>query len=128
MGFIAPFFSSFLDAAFVQLNEWGRGSYWEVWRIRLTSNILAALTIIPLIVTWATQGWRAIANDTARFLEVAGLFSGLLIVSFVVFYKVGPETDFALLMLSMPFLLWAALRFGSWGGATATAIVSFMAI
>src|SRR5438552_3799071 len=42
--FLAPFLSSFADAAFVAINHWGEDSYWQVWRIRLTSNILAALT------------------------------------------------------------------------------------
>src|SRR4029079_10285670 len=31
--FLGPFLSSFLDSAFVVLNQWGRGSYWELFRI-----------------------------------------------------------------------------------------------
>ncbi len=59
--FLGPFLSSFLDSGFVALNRWGQGSYWEIWRIRFCSNVLAALTITPLIVTWGTRGiarWR----------------------------------------------------------------------
>ena len=52
--FLGPFLSSFLDSSFVVLNHWGEGSYWEIWRIRFSSNVLAALTITPLIVTWGT--------------------------------------------------------------------------
>ena len=33
---VAPFLSSFLDAGFVQLNHWGAGHYWEIWRIRFS--------------------------------------------------------------------------------------------
>src|SRR5436190_1193145 len=51
--FLGPFLSSFLDTAFVSLNHWGQGSYWEIWRIRFTSNVLAALTVAPLIVTFS---------------------------------------------------------------------------
>src|SRR5438552_5092668 len=54
--FIGPFLSSFLDAGFVRWYGWGQGSYWELWRIRFTSNVLAALTVAPLIVTWVTSG------------------------------------------------------------------------
>jgi len=54
--FIGPFLSSFLDAGFVRWNGWGQGAYWELWRIRFTSNVLAALTVAPLIVTWVTSG------------------------------------------------------------------------
>ena len=38
------FCSSFLDAAFVQWNGWGTDSYWQVWRVRFFSNVLAILT------------------------------------------------------------------------------------
>src|SRR6266404_3551835 len=38
--FLGPFLSSFLDAAFVAANHWGQDSYWQVWRIRFTSNVL----------------------------------------------------------------------------------------
>ena len=51
--FAGPFLSSFLDAGLVRWNDWGTGSYWEIWRIRLTSNVLASLTVASLIVTWA---------------------------------------------------------------------------
>ena len=62
--FLAPFLSSFLDSAFVAMNHWGQGGYWEIWRIRFTSNVLAALIVAPLIVTWTSEGlafWRNIS-------------------------------------------------------------------
>src|SRR5207248_8114458 len=49
--FLGPFLSSFLDAAFVVINHWGQDSYWQVWRIRFTSNILTAITQRPLDVS-----------------------------------------------------------------------------
>src|SRR6266404_2818445 len=60
--FIAPFLSSFLDAALVVWNHWGKDTYWELIRVRLFSNALAALIIVPLIVTWATTGISGPAN------------------------------------------------------------------
>src|ERR1700720_113967 len=69
---LGPFLSSFLDAAFVGINHWGQDSYWQVWRIRFTSNILATLTLVPLIVTWGAEGiaWlRKIRR--ARLLEAS---------------------------------------------------------
>ena len=60
--FIGPFLSSFLDAAFVVWNHWGKDGYWELIRIRLFSNALAALIIVPLIVTWATNEFRPLQN------------------------------------------------------------------
>ena len=52
--FLAPFLSSFLDIALVKLNGWGNSLYWESWRIRFLSNVLATLTLVPVIITWVS--------------------------------------------------------------------------
>jgi PAS domain S-box-containing protein len=127
--FAAPFLSSFLDAAFVRWNAWGEGSYWELIRIRFFSNALAALVVAPLIVTWATNGIPAVRTfGRARLLEACLLLFGLLAISFVVLYKFRSGADPTLLFLPLPFLLWAAARFGSLGASTAISIVGFLAI
>lgn len=127
--FLAPFLSSFLDSAFVVLNQWGEGSYWEIWRIRFSSGVLAALTVTPLIVTWGTARvghWRGISRW--RFLEGACLLLGLCLASFGLFSKMAAEADAALLYAPLPFLLWAAVRFGTRGAATAISAVALLAI
>lgn len=127
--FIAPFLSSFLDAALVVWNHWGEDTYWELIRVRLFSNALAALIIVPLVVTWATTEIQPLRTARlSRYLEACALFVGLLLVSYAVFYKFGSGVDSALLFLPLPFLLWAAVRFGSLGASTAVSIVSFLAI
>src|SRR5262245_9165451 len=127
--FIGPFLSSFLDAAFVVWNHWGQDGYWELIRIRLFSNALAALIIVPLIVTWATNGVQALRTTSrACYLEGCALFLGLLAVSYAVLYELGSGADLALLFLPLPFLLWAAVRFGALGTSTAISIVGFLAI
>ncbi len=127
--FAGPFLSSFLDAAFVRWNAWGQGSYWELIRIRFFSNALAALIVVPLIVTWATKGIIAVRSaGRASLLEACLLLFGLLSIGFAVLYKFGPGADSALLFLTLPFLLWAAARFGALGTSTALSIVGFLAI
>ncbi len=127
--FIGPFLSSFLDAAFVVWNHWGQDGYWELIRIRLFSNALAALIIVPLIVTWVTNGVQALRTASlSRYLEGVILFFALLVVSYAVFYKIGSRADAALLFLPLPFLIWAAVRFGTLGASTAISIVGFLAI
>src|SRR2546423_1758711 len=127
--FIGPFLSSFLDAAFVVWNNWGQDTYWELIRIRLFSNALAALIVVPLVVTWATNGIQTLRTaPLARHLEACALFLGLLAVSYAVLYKFGSGVDSALLFLPLPFLLWAAVRFGSLGASSAISIVGFLAI
>ena len=127
--FVGPLLSSFLDAAFVVWNHWGHDSYGQLIRIRLFSNALAALIVVPLVVTWATIGISGLRTARlSRYLEACALFVGLLLVSYVVLYKVGSGADSALLFLPLPFLLWAAVRFGSLGASTAISVVGFLAI
>jgi PAS domain S-box-containing protein len=127
--FIGPFLSSFLDAAFVRWNHWGQGSYWELIRIRLFSNVLAALIVAPLIITWSTNGIQVLRTARpTRYVEACALFVGLLLVSHAVLYKFGSGPDPALLFLPLPFLLWAAVRFRSLGASTAISVVGFLAI
>ncbi|PYI58390.1 MAG: hypothetical protein DMC60_13005, partial [Verrucomicrobia bacterium] len=127
--FVGPLLSSFLDAAFVVWNHWGHDSYGQLIRIRLFSNALAALIVVPLVVTWATIGISGLRTARlSRYLEACALFVGLLLVSYAVLYKVGSGADSALLFLPLPFLLWAAVRFGAVGASTAISIVGFLAI
>ena len=73
----APFISSFLDAAFVRWNHWGVDSYWQLWRIRFSSNLLAVLIVTPLVVTWATGGLAAV-RKARRERHLEGVFFSLV--------------------------------------------------
>jgi two-component system sensor kinase FixL len=127
--FIGPFLSSFLDAAFVVWNHWGQDGYWELIRIRLSSNAVSALIIVPLIITWVTRGVQPLRTASrSRYLEAGGVFLGLVAVSYVVLYELRSGADLALLFLPLPFLLWVAVRFGALGASTAISIVGFLAI
>ena len=127
--FIGPFLSSFLDAAFVVWNHWGQDGYWELIRVRLSSNAVSALIIVPLIVTWATDGVQPLrAASRSRYFEACTLFLALLAVSYAVLYELRAGADLALLFLPLPFLLWAAVRFGALGASTALPIVGLLAI
>jgi two-component system, LuxR family, sensor kinase FixL len=126
---IGPFLSSFLDAAFVVWNHLGQDAYWKLIRIRFSSNALAAVIVVPLIVTWARNGIPRLRRARlSSYLEACVLFLSLCSVSYGVLYKFGSGADSALLFLPLPFLLWAALRFGSLGASSAISIVGFLAI
>ena len=64
----------------------------------------------------------------SRYLEACALFLGLLAVSYAVLYELRSGADLALLFLPLPFLIWAAVRFGTLGASTAISIVGFLAI
>jgi PAS domain S-box-containing protein len=129
--FVAPLLSSFLDAGFVRLIGWGEGSYWELFRARVFSNALAALTLVPVIVTWVTTARAVIRRASLRdYVEAAFIALGLIGVTFIVFdgQSPGSGSSPALLYAPVPFLLWAAVRFGPLGTSTALLPIAFFAI
>ena len=127
----APLLSSFLDAALVKLIGFGEGDYWTLVRMRFFSNVLAELTIVPLILTWAT--WRpAVLRDTPPrcFAEIGAVFASLMAASVIAFDLpiVDAHAMPALFYAPLPFLLWAAVRLGVRGTASALALVVVLTI
>jgi two-component system sensor kinase FixL len=125
---LAPFLSSFLDAAFVTFIGWGRSAYWDLWWTRFCSNILSALTIAPVIVSWTAGAAELRGTDAPRIPEAGVLLLGLLAVCVMVFTWPSDPVPPALLYLPLPFLVWAALRFGPAGASTSFAIMALTAI
>jgi PAS domain S-box-containing protein len=127
--FLAPFLSSFLDAALVKFNGWGSNSYWDVWRVRFLSNVLATLTLVPVVMVWVNGGVTALRRaPLRRYLEAGLLTAGLLIVSEIVFDSQSLSEETARLYLPLPFMLWATVRFGPRGASTALLLLMFLAI
>jgi signal transduction histidine kinase len=94
-------------------------------------DVLASLVLAPLLVLWATRGFRGLRRASrARLMEAALLGLALLVVGWLVFGTEtnDPETAGALLYLPVPILVWAAVRFGPQGLVTALAAVTIMAI
>jgi signal transduction histidine kinase len=101
------------------------GSTWTVWWL---GDAIGDLIIAPVLLTWGTQ-FRLTYNprqliEVGLWLIATGLASGL---AFSV-HMSGTPTDFSLVYLSFPLLMWAALRFGVRGSSAATLIVSFSAV
>lgn len=130
--FFAPFLSSYLDAALVTLNGWGGAGYFEVWEGRFYSNVLAQMTLVPLIVTGWTAGLSALRRTSAaRLVEAALLVFALVVFGVLAFDSEVAATGAALpslLYLPVPILIWAALRFGPLGMSGSFALVAFLAI
>ncbi|MFL6564339.1 MAG: MASE1 domain-containing protein, partial [Burkholderiales bacterium] len=121
-----PLVSSFLDAALVSLVGWGERSYWDLVVTRIFSNTLAALTVAPLILTWASVDVPGLRRaPPVRQAEAAALFLGLLAICIVVFdlHQFESHIAPALFYAPLPFLVWAALRFGPAGTASAIAVM-----
>ncbi|HKU60910.1 MAG TPA: MASE1 domain-containing protein, partial [Gemmatimonadales bacterium] len=125
------FVSCFMDAGFVYLNRWGSTGYWENWRVRFLSNLLAQLTFVPVIVTWGQAGLRGLRRlSLPRAIEAAALSAMLGLVCFVVFTRADPGggTSPALLYAPLPFLLWAAVRFGPAATSSSLLLVALLAV
>lgn len=113
---LAPLLTSFLDAGSTVLTGLGTG-YWTLWVDRLTSNMIANLTVVPTIVTFATGGvqWFRKASR-AQYAEAAVLAAGTVGVSYLVFAGRNLfDHGSAFLCAPLPFLIWAAVRFGPAG-------------
>jgi PAS domain S-box-containing protein len=128
---LAPFLSSFLDAGFVALVGWKDVAYWQVWRMRFIANVLAELTLVPFIVLWGAHGVAWFRRASLRhYAEASLLIGGLLTVSLFVFswQSAGLGTVPALVYLPLPFLIWAAVRFGPAGASISILVVVLVSI
>ncbi|HVR96423.1 MAG TPA: MASE1 domain-containing protein [Thermoanaerobaculia bacterium] len=100
---------------------------WLAWRLRLLTNTLAVFTLVPPIVMAAARipfipPWRRV--------EATALLAGLLAVGTLVFVlpEVGLQQILALLYVPLPFLLWAAVRFGLPGVSLSVLTLGAMAM
>ena len=104
------------------------GDRWISWRIAFLSEGLAFLTVTPAILGWCGQSQMRGRARRAYHLEAAVLATGLICLSYVVFVARGSSRSPTLLYSLVPFLLWAALRFGLTGASTSASIVALLSI
>src|SRR5262249_51409784 len=124
--FLAPIIAAFAGAGVVMLHRSagvvslrkGFQDYWLIWQAWVLSNALTGLTLLPMLVIGRTRarGWLRRAS-LRQGMEAGLLGLGLLFVGTLVF--VGPyggqSSLPARLYAPLPFVLWAAVRFGSSG-------------
>ncbi len=127
---IAPVVSSFLDAAFVALVGWRYSDFWQVWRIRLFSNALAALIVVPAILVWARTRLDSLRRASpARVAEAVLLLGALVLTSTAVFHGLFYHGELTMHpYLPVVVLIWAAVRFGVHGVTLGMAVVAAFAI
>jgi signal transduction histidine kinase len=117
---LAPMATSLMDAAVVVTTGAGRG-YWTLAIARMFSNMLAELTLVPMIVIFVQGGrdWLLHVGRTRR-MEAGLLALGVILASVLVFggQNVSPNNIPALVYIPLPLLLWASLRFGLGGLST----------
>lgn len=99
---------------------------WMAWRTSFLSNAVGFLVLVPAIVLAASQGagWFRRATPM-RCTEGAALAVAIFLVATHAFSTTGPSP--ALLYAPLPLLLWAAVRFGIAGVASALFGVALIA-
>jgi len=77
---------------------------------------------------WADIALARVIKPKTRYVEALVLFIGLVTLAHFAFVASDAEIRPALLYALVPFLLWAAFRFGVTGVSSSIVIVSFLAI
>ena len=88
---------------------------WSVW---WSGDALGDVLVAPLLLTWVSAGRTA-----GRRLEAAGMLAALLLLTALLL-----RNPLSYVYAVFPLVVWAALRFGSRGTATATAVVATLTI
>ncbi|HEV8662211.1 MAG TPA: MASE1 domain-containing protein [Candidatus Methylomirabilis sp.] len=101
------------------------GSLWWQWWL---GDAMGALVVAPVLLTW---GARPHLSWPLRRLAEAGTLLGLLVIVSQILFGGWFPTEvlgYPMAYVVFPFVIWAALRFGPRGAATATLVVSAIAV
>jgi diguanylate cyclase (GGDEF)-like protein len=105
--------------------DWSKyGAIWCTWWL---GDGVGAVVVTPLLILW----WQNPRLDWTQrqVIELAFLFSGLLLTGQIVFGRLFHATlkNYPFEYLCVPFLIWAAFRFGRRKAATATFLLAAIA-
>ena len=96
---------------------------WTWWQ----GDASAMIIVTPLILSWHSAGWPRFSP--ARALEAIALAIALGATAVLVFGGLHPDSaSISLAFLTLPYIIWAAIRYGPRGVTTATALLCTIAI
>jgi PAS domain S-box-containing protein len=95
------------------------GSIWLTWWL---GDAAGAIVLAPVLVLW-WRDWR-VAWTRAQFVEALLLAIALVVSGWIVFFKVTYPLGF----LCVPLCVWAGFRFGQREAASATCLLSVIAV
>ena len=124
---VPPMLSAFLGAA--GLATLGI-PYWQAWRTWFLGDALANLILTPTIVMWINSGLRGLRSVSWQSAAEAILLSIALLVvgTLLLFTELALVIDNGFYYLPLPLLVWAAVRFGPRGIASALTVVTCFAV
>ena len=105
--------------------------YWEAWRQWFLGDALTQLVITPAILYGLPAARRSLSRASAPRLGEAALVTiGLFVAGYAAFHTSPGAKGFAepQFYAPIPFLFWAALRFGIAGASGAVAIIAIISV
>ena len=101
------------------------GETWFTWWL---GDALGSLVVAPFLLVWAER--PRVAWPLSRIAEALTLLASLAVICFMIFGAMFTTTQATFLQpyVLLPFLIWAALRFGAHGTVTATLMVATLSI
>lgn len=121
---ISPMAGAIIGAGMVS-TAFGTASYWAAWQVWWVGHATGVLVFAPPVFTWPRVPLREIRHS--RMIEAVVLFLGLILVTEAVYGNLLPP-PFGVPIFILPFLLWAAFRFGPAGVATGLVVVAVIGI
>jgi diguanylate cyclase (GGDEF)-like protein len=104
-----------------------RAAYWPIWRTWWLGDGAGAVVVTPLALLWSQN--RSFDWTRKQIIELAFLFWGLILAAWAVFGGSfhAEIKNYPLEYICLPFLIWAAFRFGRRMAATATCVLAAIA-
>ena len=101
--------------------------YWPIWCTWWLGDAVGAVVVTPLLLLWRENprfDW-----SRRQIIELAFLFAGLFATAYAIFggWLHSTVKNYPLEYLCIPFLIWAAFRFGRRKVATATFFLALIA-
>jgi formate hydrogenlyase transcriptional activator len=127
---LAPVAVSSIAAYLYVLSGWEQ-NYWYAWRARVLSNALSTLMIVPPMILLFSRGPTVKADlvRPQRYIE-AGLFMVALVLTSSISFGIEIEEWLGIacpIILPLPVLLWAAVRFRLEGLCLSLLFVAYFA-
>jgi PAS domain S-box-containing protein len=104
-------------------------AYWAAWNEWFMGDAVTQLVVTPVILYWVfARPWQNLRNDAWRLSEACLLAAGLLISAYVSASARTADYSQLAYYAPVPFLFWAAIRFGMSGATGAIAVVAFFEV
>ena len=125
---LIPAASAFAGAALRHAHGY---AYWPAWEQWFLGNVLTHLVVTPAIFYLVlTAPWKMSMPSTKRWVEGGLLTAGLILTGHAALAMEPGEIAFTepRFYAPVPFLFWAAIRFGMFGATGAIAILAFLSV